>query len=155
MLWLCSKKWRSANTMTTQTLISDGLPLKDSVSINDIVSQGVAALTAQQPAGFPDEATLARLANAMFSAIPGVLENAGIVNAANVKPAALNVPAQLPVNEIRFDAIDHGALPASPPQVPSSSPENRILPHSSGLPGQASLQQILGELAGDKQPAFT
>src|SRR6478736_1920593 len=77
MLWLCSKKWRSANTMTTQILT------------NNILANN----------GLPDEATLAKLANAMFSAIPGVLEKAGIVNAANVQPAVLDVPQHLPVQQ--------------------------------------------------------
>src|SRR6478609_473935 len=95
MLWLCSKKWRSANTMTTQILT------------NNILANN----------GLPDEAALAKLANAMFSAIPGVLEKAGILNAANVQPAPLGELQSLPVPQ-RFEP--------QPFSVPQALPQSTV-----------------------------
>src|SRR5258708_4936729 len=101
--------WRSASTMTTQTLTSKPM---DSVLPHDVPTG--------PPAGLPDPATLASLANALFSALPGNAPQVG---------GAPDVAATLPFTAPVTSEISNPAPAGSPLAGPGGA--------GTGVPGAA------------------
>lgn len=100
-------------------------------------SEGLAGLSGAVPAGVPDELTLARLAGEFFAALPTFSPPASL-------PPLLSTAAP----SIPFYFLGEAGAFQSAPQALGAAPtaENRVVPQSFGLPGEAELHQILAEL---------
>ncbi|MEY4593468.1 MAG: putative cysteine desulfurase, partial [Pseudomonadota bacterium] len=111
------------------------------MTIQTPTSNGVEGLSGRTPPGLPDEATLGRLATAFFQALPGTaLSFEGLPN----------LPTSLGAGSA--PRLEPSLVSMPPSFVPAVIPENRVAAQPFGLPGEAQLHQLLGELAADRQP---
>jgi len=110
------------------------------------------------PAGFPDVATLARLAGQFFAALPGsaapsVPQDVSVLQlppaAGPASAAALGSPA--PDGPLLVDAPREVSAPATFPATAPAIEDDRVLAQSFGLPGAEELRALLISL--DRDPA--